>query len=85
LLSGQIVIRGDLLVYATPFGGATLARVIYQNPAHIVRRDGVEVRPILPGHIRSVGHPCPSFVDECGCLESVVSPLAPHMYGGEVA
>ena len=58
-------------------------RVLHEDTAHGLRRDGKEVGAILPLHARVVDQAQVRFVDEGRGLEAVPGALAPHVAAGE--
>src|ERR1041384_2223249 len=63
---------------ASAFAVAMSARVINQDMAHYLRRDGKKMSPILPVHFLLIDQPEVRFVDESGRLWGMSRILAAH-------
>ena len=70
---------GGVLRAAAAFYGTCGARVIHQNVAHHIRRDGEKVRPVLPTNAVHLNQPEEHFVNQgCG-LQRVAYALLVHV------
>ena len=58
-----------------------LARVVDEDPAHQLRRDSEEMRPVLPIGMTLLDEAYVCFVDQSGSLQGVVAALAPEAGG----
>ena len=61
---------------AAPLTGAATPGVIDQDPAHDLRRDAKEVRPILPIDLSLIDEPQVDLIYQRRRLQGVVGPLA---------
>jgi hypothetical protein len=59
------------------------ARVVNENASHHPGSDGEEVRPVAPVDAIEVDHAHVRLVRECGRLQGVFAPLAPHVGASE--
>ena len=75
-------VQRDMLDAASTFE-VVPSRSLHENATHQLRRDGEEVRSILPPHPLVVDQPDVGLIDQRGRLEAVVGSLAPHVPVGE--
>ena len=67
------------------FDGAARPRVIHQQTAHDVRRDGEEMRPVLPARASLIDELQVGLVHQRGGAQRMVAPLAHQVAAREPA
>src|SRR5688572_18177219 len=67
----------------TSFGIQVAASIVDKDAAHHLRRDGEEVRAVIPFHIPLIDKSQERLVDEGRSLKRVAGPLTVHIVMGQ--
>ena len=84
ILDDSVRRQQDALQTTAALVGVAPARVIHQNLTHGARRDGEEVRAVLPVDRGLVHQSQVGLVDQCRRLQRVTDPLLGHLPASDV-